>query len=134
MRRIALALSLFVTAALAADEPQKPANAPTKADIGKMMKETHKGEKAPYTRTGAELKKDAPDWDRLAKDAKTFAEMAAALKTAGLYKPTDKYVSSSAALTKAIDAKDKTAAAGAFTGLTMSCGSCHYGGANAMLK
>jgi hypothetical protein len=133
MRRIVLVLALFSAAALTADEPKKDVKV-TKKDVAKMMKETHRGEKAPYTRTAAELKKDTPDWDQIAKDAKAFTEMGAALKSAGLYTSKEQYVNSSAALVKATGDKDKKAANEAFTGLTMSCGSCHYGGARAMLK
>ena len=75
------------------------------------------------------MKKDAPDWDQLAKDAKAFTEMAEALKTgASPYASPEKYVASSAELAKAAKDKDYKAAAAAFAGLTKSCAACHYWG------
>jgi endonuclease III len=140
MRRTVLVLSFFTAAALAAngltaDEPKKEAKAPTKMDLGKMMKDAHRGEKSPHVRTAAELKKDAPDWEQIAKDAKAFTEMGATLKSAGLYTSPEKYISSTAALTKAAGEKDKKAATEAFTGLTKSCVACHtYGGPGGAIK
>ena len=139
MRRTVLALTLFTAAALTAEEPKKDEKADAKAaikNLGKLMKAVHQGEKSPHVRTEAELKKDAPDWEQLAKDAKAFAEMGAAFKGVNLrYSSPEKYLTSSAALTKAAGAKDKTAATEAFTGLTKSCVSCHtYGGVGGAIK
>jgi hypothetical protein len=135
-----MAIALFGAAALvanglSADEPKKEEPKFTKKDIGKMMKEIHRGEKAAYTRVSAELKKDTPDWDVITKETKSFAEMSAAFKKAPLgWTSPAKYISSAEALAKAASEKDKKAADTAFVGLTNSCSSCHYGGANAMLK
>ena len=141
MRRLIVLMALFGAAALAvgsltADEPKKddPKKLTTK-DIAKMMKETHRGEKSTYSRTQTELKKDSPDWEQIAKDVKTFTEMGAALKASRMdYTSPAKYISGAEALGKATKGKDKKAATEAFTGLTASCGGCHYGGARAMLK
>src|SRR5262245_49338254 len=106
MRRYVLALVLFSAAALvagslAADEPKKDTKLTTK-DIGKLMKETHQGDKSPHARVVAELKKDAPDWEQLAKDAKSFTAMSEAFKNARLdYKSPTGYTESSTAFTKA---------------------------------
>jgi hypothetical protein len=131
MRQYVLALALFGTATLAAaDEPKKDAKALTKKDIGKLMKETHHGDKSPHARTLAELKKDAPGWEQLAKDAKAFAAMSEAFKGAQLgYVTPDRYIESATAFAKATGTKDKKAANDAFTGLTKSCASCHVYGA-----
>jgi hypothetical protein len=128
MRRYVLALALFGAAALAlADEPKKDAKALTKKDIGKLMKQTHKGDLSPHARTVAELKKDAPDWEQLAKDAKAFAAMSEAFKGVRFdYTSPEKYIESTTALTKATGAKDKKAAHEAFTALTKSCTACHF--------
>ena len=111
MRRTVLALTLFTAAALTAEEPKKDEKADAKAaikNLGKLMKAVHQGEKSPHVRTEAELKKDAPDWEQLAKDAKAFAEMGAAFKGVNLrYSSPEKYLTSSAALTKAAAAEDK---------------------------
>ena len=134
MRRYVLALALFgaaalVASSLAADEPKKDAKALTKKDIGKLMKETHHGDKSAHARTVAELKKDTPDWEQLAKDAKAFVTMSEAFKGVRFdYTSPTKYIESSTALTKATAAKDKKAANDAFTGLTKSCSSCHFYG------
>jgi hypothetical protein len=137
MRRFVMAVALFGAAALAAgglaaDEPKKAEkNEPkgAKKDIGKMMKERHHGEKSAQVRTAAELKKDAPDWDEIAKNAKAFTEMGAAFKGADLgYASPKEYITSAAALTKAVSEKDKKTATEAFTGLTKSCSACHYYG------
>jgi hypothetical protein len=142
MRKFVMALALFGAAVLAAgalvaDEKKaddKDAKL-TKKDLAKLMKDTHRGEKAPYTRVEAELKKDSPDWDVMMKETKAFTEMSAAFKKAELaYTSPAKYIKSAESLTKATADKDKKAATEAFTGLTQSCGSCHYGGAKAMLK
>jgi hypothetical protein len=137
MRRYVLALALFGAATLVtADEPKKDAKALTKKDIGKLMKATHHGDKSAHARTVAELKKDAPDWEQLAKDAKAFAAMSDAFKGVRLdYSSPEKYIESTKSFTKATGAKDKKAANEAFTGLTKSCASCHsYGGVGGAIK
>lgn len=140
MRRYVLAIALFgmavlTTNALSAAEPKKEGKRPTSKEIGKLMADIHRGEKSSYSRVNAELKKDAPDWDVIAKETKSFAEMSAAFKKAPLgYTSPAKYISSAESLAKAASEKDKKAAANAFVGLTNSCNSCHYGGAKAMLK
>lgn len=129
MQRIVFAVALFGAALLAAssvtaDEPAKL----TKKDIAKLMKDAHTGAKSPHARTLEELGRGSPDWDQVGKDAKAFAAMAEAFKRADLgYTSPAKYAESAAALGKAAGAKDKKAAAEAFTGLTKSCSSCHYG-------
>jgi hypothetical protein len=96
------------------------------------MKDTHHGEKSPHGRTVAELKKDAPDWAQLAKDAKAFAEMGEAFKGVRLdYRSPEKYIESAKSLTKATGEKDKKATTEAFAGLTKSCAACHDYGAPA---
>jgi cytochrome c556 len=121
MRRCVLLLALFGGAALAA-EP--------KADVGKLMKAAHGGDKSPHARVTAELKKDAPEWAQLAKDAKAFTEMGAALKDARGYSYASpaKYVESAAALSKAAGDKDRPAAVAAFAALNKSCAACHIYG------
>ena len=141
MRRLFVLVALFGAAALTvssltADEPKKAdPKGPTAKEIATMMKAVHRGEKSAYSRTQAELKKDTPDWDQIAKDVETFTEMGAALKGPRTdYTSPAKYLASTEALATATKDKDKKAATDAFTGLTASCGSCHYGGARAMLK
>jgi hypothetical protein len=137
MRRVALAVALVGAAVLTAtgfgaDEPKKDdAKKLTKKELGQLMKDTHQGEKAPHARVAAELKKDAPDWDQVGKDAKAFTAMGETLKnnTAGPY-TVRMYTDSTTRLSKAAGDKDKKAATEAFAGLTKSCASCHfYGGA-----
>ena len=102
-----------------------PDTKPSKDALKDMMTKAHKGEKSPLARTGAELKKESPDWEQLTKDAKAFAEMGAALKTAGLYTDPKKYIASADELTKAVKDKDRKAATTAFAGLSQSCVACH---------
>ncbi len=135
MRQIVFALTLFgaamlATSGLTADEPKKDEAKLTKKEIAKMMKDAHDGAKSPHARTLAELKKDSPNWEEIAKDAKAFTAMSEAFKKVNLnYKSPDKYIESATALSKAAGNKDKKAANEAFTGLTKSCASCHsYGG------
>ena len=144
MRRTVLALTLFTAAALTADEPkkdEKKAEAKlTKKELGKMMKDTHHGEKSPHVRTAAELKKDSPDWEQITKDVKAFAAMGEALKAFGPYQhkytPAELgYIKTATALSKAAGDKDKKAATEAFVGLTKSCVACHfYGGPGGAIK
>src|SRR5688500_5032213 len=78
-----VAAALFAAGGLTADEPKKDDKAPkraTKEQLHEMMKKLHKGEKAPLARVAAEVKKDSPDWEQLAKDAKGFTEMGDMLK------------------------------------------------------
>ena len=144
MSRYVLALALFCAAALAAtgltaEEPRKVPKAGakklSKLEIRQMMKETHHGPKTPDARIVAELKKDSPDWEQIAKDAKAFTAMGQALEVngpfglpslrdEGLFAPKN-YIASASALTKAAGEKDKKAATAAFTGLTKSCAACH---------
>lgn len=140
MRRFCVLVVLFAAAAftvssLTADEPKKEdAKKLSSEEIAKMMKNVHRGEKSAYSRTQAELKKDTPDWDQIAKGVKDFSDMGAALKGNVAYTSPAKYIASTEALAKAAKDKDKKAATEAFAGLTNSCGACHYGGARAMLK
>lgn len=140
MRRFGIVLSLFGAAvlaigSLAADEPKKEnPKALTEKEIAAMMKAVHRGDKSAYSRTQGELKKDAPDWEEIAKDVKAFSAMGTALKGHVTYTSPAKYIASTEALGRAAKDKDKKAATEAFAGLTNSCGSCHYGGARAMLK
>jgi hypothetical protein len=126
------ALAVLVVSSLTAEEPKKP----TRKDVAEMMKKTHRGEKSAYARTQAELKKDSPNWEEIAKDVKAFREMSAVMKaTLQLtYTPRANYTTSVESLNKAVTAKDRKAALAAFIGLTNSCAACHYGGARAMVK
>ena len=127
---VVAAAALFAVGGLTAEEPKKDDKAPkraTKEQLKDMMTKLHKGEKAPLTRAGAEVKKDAPDWDQLAKDAKGFVEMGAVLKTSVEYTDPKGYIAGATALTKAVGEKDKDASAKAFTALRQSCSACHYG-------
>ena len=138
MRRYVVALALFGAAVLAsnaltADEPKKDDKKDEKTarkEFSKLMKDTHRGDKSPHARIVAELKKDTPDWEQLAKDAKAFTYMGAAFKGVRLdYVSPAGYIKSAAELTKATGEKDKKAASEAFLGLTKTCGACHsYGG------
>ena len=147
MRRYVVALALFGAAMLAAstltaEEPKKTekdakdAKVLTKKELGKMMKDTHKGEKSPHVRVDAELKKDAPDWEQVAKGAKAFTEMGDAFKGVNLgYSSPASYLASTKAFAKAAGEKDKKAATEAFTSLNKSCVACHfYGGAGGAIK
>jgi hypothetical protein len=145
MSRYVLALVLFCAAALVAtgltaEEPRKVgtkarAKKLSKVEIAQMMKDAHYGPKTPDARIVAELKKDSPDWEQIAKDAKAFTAMGQALEVngpfghpslrdKGLFAPKD-YIASASALSKAASEKDKKAATAAFTGLTKSCAACH---------
>src|SRR5262245_51085067 len=132
MRRNWIALGLgVVCAALVANaggaasgSEKKPL---TTEQIKEMMTKTHKGEKSPFVRTREELKKDKLDWDQLAKDVKAFAEMADALKGAGIHTSPEKYISGATSLSKAVGEKDAKATNEAFKVLSKSCSSCHYG-------
>lgn len=135
MRRYVVLLVLLGGAAFAGDEPKKDVKL-TKKDIGKMMKDAHRGDKSPQSRVTAELKKDAPDWAQLTKDAKAFTDMGAAFKNVELnYSSPTQYIEGAAALTKATTGKDKKAATDAFVALNKSCIACHsYGGIGGALK
>ena len=99
-----------------------------KEQVPKLMTALHKGDKAPLARTRAEIEKETPDWEQLAKDAKAFSELSELLKSIGSdrYRSPEKYISSVAALTKAAKDKDHKAAKTAFAGLSASCVSCHF--------
>lgn len=129
VRGVAGAFAVLVAAGwLLADAP-KPEAKPTKKKVQELMTAAHKGAKSPLGRTNAELTKDAPNWEQLLKDARTFVVVGDALKTRGeTYTSPEGYIAASAALAKAAAAKDKAAAAAAFGKLTQSCGACHYGG------
>ena len=138
MRRVAFAAALMGAAVLAAGGPAadgpKAAGEGAEAELtakefGKLMRDAHRGEKSPHARVEAELKKDVPDWERVAADAKAFTAMAGAFKRVELgYTSPAKYDAAAAALAKAAGAKDKAAAAAAFGGLQKSCSACHgYG-------
>jgi hypothetical protein len=114
--------ALMMARGLTADEPTKP-----KDEVKEMMVKVHRGEKSALGRTTAELKKEKPDWELLAKDAKEFAAMGEKLKGTAAYTSPAKYISRAAALDKAVGEKDQKAATEAFTGLNTSCSSCHYG-------
>ena len=123
--------AILAIGGLNAEEPKKEEKAPkraTKEELKEMMTKLHKGEKSPLARTGAEVKKESPDWEQLAKDVKGFVEMGEVLKvSASPYTPPKGYIDGAAALTKAVGKKDKQASAQAFTALTQSCSVCHYG-------
>lgn len=125
------AAALLAVTGLAAEEPKKDGKAPAKGPkekVHEMMIAAHRGEKSPLARTKAELKKNSPDWEQLAKDAKAFAEMGEALKTgASPYTNPEGYIGASAALGKAIGDKDAKASGEAFGKLGKSCNACHYG-------
>ncbi|MCI0700552.1 MAG: cytochrome c [Planctomycetia bacterium] len=152
MPRIVTAIALFcaamlVASTLPAEEPKKetpkkaekqPDEKSVRKDIAKLMKQTHRGEKSPHVRIEAELKKETPDWDQVAKEAKAFDEMGKAFKNLGIYYPytsPKNYITHAAALSKAAGDKDKKSATEAFTALNKSCVSCHsYGGPGGILK
>ena len=123
--------ALLAGGGTAAEEPKKDDKAPAKVSkekVKEMMIAAHRGEKSPLVRTKAELKKDAPDWDQLAKDAKVFAEMGEVLKTgASPYTNPKGYIEAGAALGKAVGEKDAKASGEAVGKLGTSCGACHYG-------
>ncbi|MBY0457257.1 MAG: hypothetical protein K2V38_07970 [Gemmataceae bacterium] len=132
MRRLLTAVGLFAAAVLAAraaaDEPKKDEVRLTKKELAKLMADAHRGDKSPHARVGAELKKDAPDWEQLGKDAKAFGAMAEAFKKVELgYSSPAGYASGASALAKATADKDKKAAAEAFVSLKKACSACHYG-------
>jgi hypothetical protein len=142
MRRVTTAAALFGAAllaasALTAEEPKKDEKTVRK-DIAKMMKDAHRGEKSPHVRVEAELKKEKPDWDQLAKDAKAFDTMGKEFKNLGIYYPYTSptgYIKTAAALGKAAGEKDRKAATEAFAGLNKSCVACHsYGGPGGAIK
>ncbi|MDB5311262.1 MAG: hypothetical protein JWO38_5464 [Gemmataceae bacterium] len=112
---------------LAACGPKPEKKPATKDQITEMMKKAHEGENAPFTRVRAELKKDAPDWETLAKDAKVFTDLGNVLGDENYHSSPAKYIAAAAGLTKAAKEKDKPAATAAFAKLSKSCSSCHYG-------
>jgi cytochrome c556 len=127
-----VAAALLAVGSLWAEEPKKqdpPRKPPAKEQLKQlqdMMTKLHKGEKSPLARTAAEVKKDSPDWEQLAKDAKGFAGMGAALDEIGHYGRSD-YIAGATALVKAVGQKDKEASGKAFASLSKSCSACHYG-------
>jgi hypothetical protein len=133
MHRILLPALVAVLAVggLWADEPKKDDKTPkpaTKEQVHEMMKKLHKGEKSALTRTKEELKKDKPDWEQLAKDAKGFVEMGEMLNTRPPnYTNPKGYIDGAAALAKAFGAKDKDASGKALAAFSQSCSACHYG-------
>jgi hypothetical protein len=128
---VVFAAAALLAAGVAAGEPAKGEPAPKRLEtkeLAAMMTRVHKGEKAAFTRAAAELKKDKPDWDQLAKDAKEFVGMGATLKvSANPYTNPQGYIAAAGDLAKAVGAKDAKAAAGAFAALGKSCSACHYG-------
>jgi hypothetical protein len=135
MRRVLMpvvvGMVIAVTAGwLAACGPLPGTKAATKPvtakDVEAMMKKVHEGKDAPLARTGAELKKETPHWEALAKDAKAFADMGEMLHRLPKYTDDSKYLVGAAGLVKAVKEKDKPAAAEAFAGLSKSCSACHY--------
>jgi hypothetical protein len=145
MRPGVLALALFGGAALAtggltADEKKvdekKVTKALTKKEVAALMKQTHRGEKSAQVLVEAELKKDAPDWEQIARGAKAFTRMGEAFSGVDLgYSSPAKYVASAKALDKAAGEKDKKAADEALAGLKRSCSRCHsYAGPGGILK
>jgi hypothetical protein len=107
----------------------------TVKDVEAMMKKVHAGKDAPLARTRAELKKDAPNWEVLAKDAKAFTEMGGLMRRAypmtytarSPYWYAVEYAERGEALVKAAKGNDRPAATAAFAGLSKSCSACHYG-------
>jgi len=124
----ATAAGLLAVGTLLAEEPKKADKPKTKEQVKEMMTKLHKGEKSALARTRAELEKDQPDWEQLAKDAKAFAEMGDVLKvSASPYTNPTGYIDGAAALAKASAAKDKAEAGKAMTAFGRSCSACHYG-------
>jgi uncharacterized protein (UPF0212 family) len=130
-----LIVALVGAVAFAAEEPKKDAKL-TKKEVGKMMKDAHKGDKSAQVLAEAELKKDAPDWDAVTKSAKSFDAMGAAFARVELgYSSPATYIAATKALTKAAGDKDKKAATEAMAALNKSCVACHrYGGAGGALR
>ena len=135
MHRLSLLAAVavvFAVGALFADEPKKDDKTPKRSteevlkQLQEMMTKHHKGEKAPLARTAAEVKKESPDWEQLAKDAKGFVEMGKALDESGHYGRA-RYIEGALALAKAVEKKDKDASVKAFATLSKSCSACHYG-------
>jgi len=145
MRPGVLALALFGGAALAttsltADEKKadekKVTKALTKKEVAALMKQTHRGDKSAHVLVDAELKKDAPDWEQVAKGAKAFTRMGEAFRGVELgYSSPAGYIASARAFDTAVGGKDKKAAGEALVRLTKSCAACHsYGGPGGALK
>jgi hypothetical protein len=106
--------------------PDTPVKKVTREQVKEMMTQVHKGEKSPLARTRAEVQKEAPDWEALAKDARSFTSMGELLKIgASPYTSPKIYIDGAAALTKAVKDKDQKAASTAFTKLSLSCVACH---------
>jgi hypothetical protein len=145
MRRCVVALALFGAAVLAAGgltadekkaDEKKETKALTKKEVGALMKETHRGDKSAQVLVEAELKKDAPDWEQVAKGAKAFARMGEAFRGVELgYSSPAGYIAGAKAFDKAAGEKDKKAASEALGRLNKSCTACHfYGGPGRGLK
>jgi len=108
--------------------PETPVKKATKEQVKEMMTQVHKGEKSALARTRAEVQKESPDWEALAKDARSFTAMGEMLVTGVSpypYTSPKSYIDSAAALTKATQDKDQKGAATAFTKLSQSCVACH---------
>ena len=74
----------------------------TKEQVKEMMTQVHKGEKSALARTRAEVQKESPDWEALAKDARSFTAMGEMLVTGVSpypYTSPKSYIDSAAALT-----------------------------------
>ena len=102
--------------------------------LHETMKRVHDGKDSPLWTTRMELKKDAPNWELLTKNAKAFAEMAEVIRPAletmtytsrSRYWYSMRYIDDTEALGKAIQMEDKQAATVALGHTMNSCGNCH---------
>jgi cytochrome c556 len=105
----------------------------TPSKIKQIMMKVGKGPQALNQAIGKGLDAEEPAWDTVQPQAKEYAQLAADLgqndppkgSTESWKKLTGAYAASAAALDRAAQAKDQTAAKAAHKQLTDSCMSCH---------
>jgi cytochrome c556 len=135
MRRLLCSLSVvaaLLVAALAAGPAGAQGDGETPS-IKKIMKTLHAGQKAPLNTLKTALKSNSPDWTKVQKEAKIFAEFAPALPKndppkgdkASFEKLAKAYVASAKALEEAADKEELKGARDALKKISTSCAACH---------
>jgi cytochrome c556 len=135
MRRLLCSLSVvaaLLVAALAAGPAGAQGDGETPS-IKKIMKTLHGGQKAPLNTLKTALKSNSPDWAKVQKEAKIFAELGPSLPKndpprgdkGSFEKLAKAYVANTKALEEAADKEDLKGARDALKKITTSCSACH---------
>ena len=107
---------------------------PSAKEVKELMAKAHKGDKSPLADLTRQLQAENPEWGQVNQDVKVLGDMAEMLRASPeTYKvvytgSADAYITSTKALDRAAQGKDRKAAAEALTGLQKSCAACHYYG------